>query len=124
MFESQDFIYVPASGIDASVNYYTKLLGGNLLWKIHVYRVWVACVKLAENSLLVLLAHHVSKKDTILIYHVSSLSKAKPELESGGCKEHIATRSQVIDTANGTIGYTNVGEGIPLLMIHGGGFEL
>lgn len=115
---------MPAFGIDASVNYYTKLLGGNLLWKIHVYRVWAACVKLAKNSPVVLLADHISKKDTILICRVSSLSKAKSEVESRGCKKHIATQSQVIDIANGTIGYTDVGEGIPLLMIHGGGFEL
>ena len=37
LFKSLDFLYVPASDIDASVHYYTKVLDGKLLWKIHQY---------------------------------------------------------------------------------------
>jgi len=42
IFESLDFLYVPASDIGSSINYYKNILGGKLLWKIHAYGVWVA----------------------------------------------------------------------------------
>ena len=48
MFESLDFLYVPAPDIESSVKYYTEVLGGKLLWKIHAYGVWVACVQLTK----------------------------------------------------------------------------
>jgi hypothetical protein len=37
MFESLDFLYVPAPSIRESIKYYTKVLDGELLWKIHAY---------------------------------------------------------------------------------------
>lgn len=46
MFKSLDFLYVPAPDIESSVQYYTQVLGGELLWKIHAYGVWVACIEL------------------------------------------------------------------------------
>jgi hypothetical protein len=33
IFESLDFLYVPAPGIYYSINYYQNILGGKLLWK-------------------------------------------------------------------------------------------
>ena len=32
LFKSLDFLYVPASDIEDSVHYYTRVLDGNLLW--------------------------------------------------------------------------------------------
>ena len=42
VFESLDFLYVPSLNIQDSIIYYTKVLDGKLLWKIHEYGVWVA----------------------------------------------------------------------------------
>jgi hypothetical protein len=40
LFESLDFLYVPAPDIDAAIGYYTGVLGSKLLWKIHAFGEW------------------------------------------------------------------------------------
>ena len=71
MFKSLDFLYVPAPDIESSVQYYTQVLGGELLWKIHAYGVWVACIELSKaDKQYVLLADHIHKNDVMLIYQV------------------------------------------------------
>jgi hypothetical protein len=88
MFKSLDFIYVPAPEIESSVKYYTQVLGGKLLWKIHAFGVWVACVELSENQRpYVLLADHIAKNDVMLIYRVESIEGATVELGTRGWKE-------------------------------------
>jgi predicted enzyme related to lactoylglutathione lyase len=89
MFKSLDFLYVPAPDIESSVKYYTQVLGGELLWKIHAYGVWVACVALskAEEKPYVLLADHIHKNDVMLIYQVENLEDATAQLKSKGWKE-------------------------------------
>lgn len=87
LFESLDFLYIPAPNIQESITYYTKVLEGELLWKIHAYGVWVACVKLSYKEPHILLANHIGKKDLMLIYRVKNLDKARSELQARGWKE-------------------------------------
>jgi len=88
MFKSLDFVYVPAPNIESSVQYYTEVLGGELLWKIHAYGVWVACIALSKEAKpFVLLADHIHKKDMMLIYQVEDLDVATEQLKSKGWKE-------------------------------------
>ena len=87
LFESFDFLYVPALDIESSVRYYTQVLGGKLLWKIYAYGVWVAYIGLTKEKPYVLLADHISKNDVMLIYQVSKLEKAAAELKLKGWKE-------------------------------------
>jgi hypothetical protein len=87
LFESLDFLYVPAPDIESSVQYYTQVLGGKLLWKIHAYGVRVACIGLTKEKPYVLLADHISKNDVMLIYRVSKLEKAAAELKLKGWEE-------------------------------------
>jgi predicted enzyme related to lactoylglutathione lyase len=88
MFKSLDFLYVPAPDIEASINFYTKVLGGELLWKIHAYGVWVACIALSKTEVPhVLLADHIHKNDVMLIYQVENLDSAIMQLKSKGWKE-------------------------------------
>lgn len=75
MFESLDFVYLPAPDFESSVDYYKNTLGGKLSWKIHAYGVWVACIVLSEEEPYILLANHLEKNDTVLIYNVSNLEK-------------------------------------------------
>jgi predicted enzyme related to lactoylglutathione lyase len=84
VFESLDFLYVPALNIDESIRYYTKVLDGKLLWKIHAYGVWVACVKMSNKEPYILLADHIEKKDPILIYRVNNLDNTFSYLKSRG----------------------------------------
>ncbi len=89
MFESLDFLYVPASDIDSSVKYYKDVLGGELLWKIHAFGVWVACIKLSKagEKPYVLLADHIKQNDVMLIYRVENLENSVLALKSRGWKE-------------------------------------
>jgi len=88
MFKSLDFLYIPAPDIESSVEYYTQVLGGKLLWKIHAYGVWVACISLSKRDKpYVLLADHIHKNDVMLIYQVENLENAIAELKSKGWKE-------------------------------------
>jgi hypothetical protein len=86
-FESLDFLYVHATNIDESITYYTKTLDGELLWKIHAYGVWVACIRLSNREPYILLADHIKKKDLMLIYRVNNLDKTASELRSRGWRE-------------------------------------
>ena len=88
MFKSLDFLYVPAPDIEASVKYYTQVLGGELLWKMHAYGVWVACVSLSKTEKpYILLADHIHKNDMMLIYQVENLDDAVKQLNAKGWKE-------------------------------------
>ena len=88
ILESLDFLYVPAPDIHASVRYYTDVLDGELMWKIHDFGVWVACIRLANSEKPhVLLADHINKNDVMLIYRVENLQSAIKELQSKDWKE-------------------------------------
>ena len=60
------------------------MLDGKLLWKIHAYGVWVACVKISNKEPYILLADHIEKKDPILIYRVNNLDNTFSYLKSRG----------------------------------------
>jgi hypothetical protein len=87
MFESLDFLYVPAPNIQESIRYYTKVLAGELLWKIHAYGVWVACIRLSDKQPYILLADHIERKDLKMIYRVNNLEKVASELRARGWRE-------------------------------------
>jgi hypothetical protein len=87
MFESLDFLYVPAPNIQESIRYYTKVLYGELLWKIHAYGVWVACIKLSDKQPYILLADHIATKDLKLIYRVNNLDEVASALRARGWRE-------------------------------------
>ena len=87
LFESLDFLYVPAPDIEAAISYYTGVLGSKLLWKIHAFGVWVACMRVSDSGPLLLLADHIKKNDLIMIYRVSILDNTASTLRSQGWKE-------------------------------------
>jgi predicted enzyme related to lactoylglutathione lyase len=84
MFLSLDYIYVPAPDIHAAVLYYTKQLGGELVWKIHAFDTWVAAVRLSASGPLVLLAAHLEGETPILIYRVEHLESTVATLSARG----------------------------------------
>jgi catechol 2,3-dioxygenase-like lactoylglutathione lyase family enzyme len=81
LFESLDFLYVPTPDIEAAIGYYTGVLGSKLLWKIHAFEMWVACI-LSDSGPLLLLADHIKKNDMIMIYRVSNLDNTTSILRS------------------------------------------
>ena len=54
LFESLDYLYLPAPEVEAAITFYTDVLGGKLLWRIRDGRTWVAAVCLAVAGPLVL----------------------------------------------------------------------
>ena len=88
MFESLDFLYVPAPDIDTSIEYYTKTLEAKLLWKIKAMGTCVACLQLSTAGPLILLAEHLEKGKLIHIYRVNDIEKTKKELKAKGWIEH------------------------------------
>jgi catechol 2,3-dioxygenase-like lactoylglutathione lyase family enzyme len=77
LFESLDFLYVPAPDIDAAIGYYTGVLGSKLLWKIHAFGEWEACIQVSGSRPLLLLADYIKKNDLIMIHLVYHIIKAK-----------------------------------------------
>ena len=84
VFRSLDYLYVPARDIEASIRYYSGVLGGELVWKIHKFGAWVACVRLSQIGPLVLLADHLEGTTPLLIYQVENLAQTAKELKSRG----------------------------------------
>ena len=87
LFESLDFLHIPAPDIEAAIGYYTGVLGSKLLWKIHAFGVWVACIRVSDSGPLLLLADHIKKNDMVMIYRVSNLDNTTSILRSQGWKE-------------------------------------
>jgi predicted enzyme related to lactoylglutathione lyase len=84
VFESLDYIYVPAPDFEAAVRFYTATIGGELRWRIHDGGVWVAAVRLADAGPQVLLASHLDAHQTILIYRVGNLADVRQRLAADG----------------------------------------
>ena len=69
LFESLDFLYVPAPDIESTIGYYTGVLGCKLLWKfMHLGCGWVACIRVLDSGPFLLLADHIKKNDMIMVY--------------------------------------------------------
>jgi catechol 2,3-dioxygenase-like lactoylglutathione lyase family enzyme len=83
-FESLDYLYLPAPDIDASVAFYTTVLGGELLWKIHDASTWVAAVRLVSDGPAVVLADHLAPGRGLLIYRVGNLADTQRLLVGRG----------------------------------------
>jgi hypothetical protein len=94
LFKSLDFLYAPAPDIQASVNYYTKVLDGELLWKIHDFGVWVACIGISNTGPYILLADHIKSHDPILIYRVENIDNVADDFthEAGSTKRRLRYR--------------------------------
>jgi catechol 2,3-dioxygenase-like lactoylglutathione lyase family enzyme len=84
LLESLDYLYVPAPDFEAAVAFYTGTLGGRLRWRIRHGSTWVAAVRLADASPLVLLANHLEPGQLLLIYRTRSLAEVQHALSNVG----------------------------------------
>ncbi|MGA7216060.1 MAG: VOC family protein [Terrimicrobiaceae bacterium] len=66
------------------MRYYTRQLGGELLWKIHAFNAWVTAVRLSPTGPLVLLADHLHSDTPIVIYRVERLESTVAALLARG----------------------------------------
>jgi catechol 2,3-dioxygenase-like lactoylglutathione lyase family enzyme len=84
MLKSLDYLYVPATDIEAGVRFYVEQLGGELVWKIHAYGAWVAGIRLSTTGPMVLLASHLKGKAPLPIYQVDNLERMTHALKASG----------------------------------------
>jgi catechol 2,3-dioxygenase-like lactoylglutathione lyase family enzyme len=82
LLESLDYLYVPAPDFEAAVAFYTGTLGGQLRWRIRHGSAWVAAVRLADASPLVLLANHLEPGQLLPIYRTRSLTEVQHALSN------------------------------------------
>ena len=83
-FEQLDFLYSPSSDVQRDMDYFTRVLGGRLVFAVDAMGTRVAAIELAPASPLLLLADHVEGESPILVYRVKDLPSAMARLEQQG----------------------------------------
>jgi hypothetical protein len=86
MFDSLDFIYLPAPDFEATLRHYTEDLGAELRWRVRGMGTIVAHLRLASDGPGLLLAEHLTDQPPILVYRVSKLSTAIKQLKARGVR--------------------------------------
>jgi hypothetical protein len=86
MFQSLDYIYLPARDFEAVLRHYVEDLGGELIWRVRGMGTIVAHVRLSPEPPGLLLAEHLDDQPPILVYRVENLRKAVRKLKSTGVK--------------------------------------
>ena len=84
MFQSLDFVYVPAADVDVTAHRYVDQLGAELVWKVRGMGTVVACLRISDAGPQILLSGHLEGTDPILIYRVSDYGAAVSDLRAAG----------------------------------------
>jgi hypothetical protein len=87
MFESLDFIYVPARDVDAAAAHHQRMLGAELLWRVRAMDTTVAALRLSAGGPQILLSGHLEGERPILVYRVADYHGAVAALRAGGLTE-------------------------------------
>lgn len=84
MFQSLDFIYVPAPDFDSVLEHYTRVLGVDLIWKVRGMGTVVAALRASPSGPLLRLSEHLQGEVPILVYRVQSYSDSLQALRDRG----------------------------------------
>ena len=79
------YLYVGTGDLDRDLEYYTKVLGGTLLWNYHEFGAKVASVRLCDGPQY-LLADHRRAPSVLPIFEVGDLKATAKHLRSRGWK--------------------------------------
>ncbi len=88
MFGSLDYIYVPASDVDAEARRYAETLGAELAWKVRAMGTTVACLRVAGAGPAILLSGHLRGPGAILVYRVEDYAATVGRLREQGVAVH------------------------------------
>jgi len=86
VFQSLDFVYLPAKDFEAILRHYVEDLGGELIWRVRGMGTIVAHVRLSPDPPGLLLAEHLEDQPPILVYRVPNLRAAVRSLKAKGVK--------------------------------------
>jgi hypothetical protein len=84
MFESLDFVYVPATDVAAAAAHHVAVLGAELLWKVRGMGTTVAALRVSEVGPQILLSGHLEGEQAILVYRVADYQNAVASLRAAG----------------------------------------
>jgi hypothetical protein len=84
MFEQLDYVYMPSRDVAADVDYFTRVLGGRLVFAIEAMGTRVAMVAITDGPPQIVLAGHLEGDRPILVYRVADLIDAARDLEARG----------------------------------------
>lgn len=84
--ERLDFVYMPSADVATDMDYFTTVLGGQLIFAVEGMGTRVAMVELTEAPPRILLAGHLEGDQPVLVYRVADLKAAMRELEGRGWK--------------------------------------
>ena len=88
MFDSLDYIYVPAADVDAEVSRYVEVLGAELIWKVRGMGTTVACVRAGQPGPAILLSGHLQGPGAILVYRVQDYAATVARLREQNLAVH------------------------------------
>jgi hypothetical protein len=84
VFESLDFVYTPCEDVVGTSDRYVEELGASLRWRVRAMGTVVACLELAKDGPLILLADHLEGDVPILVYRVADYGAAVAALRAAG----------------------------------------
>jgi hypothetical protein len=104
-FQQLDFLYTPSRDMATDLVYFTKVLGGRVVFAVEAMGTRVAAVQLTTGPPLLLLADHVEGERPILVYRVADLGAALAGLEAPG----LAAAADLGDPARAVLLVSNAG---------------
>ena len=85
-FESLDFVYMPSTDVAKDLGFYTRVLGGEVVFAIERFGTRVAEVRLGEDAPRLLLAEHLDGEAPVFVHRVADLDQALATLEERGLR--------------------------------------
>ena len=82
MFDSLDYIYVPAADVDGEASRYVQTLDAELVWKVRGRGTIVACLRVGEPGPAILLSGHLQGPGAILVHRVQDYSATVSQLRA------------------------------------------
>jgi catechol 2,3-dioxygenase-like lactoylglutathione lyase family enzyme len=83
-FEQLDFLYMPSRDVARDLDFYTEVLGAEIVFAIEAFGTRVAQVRLTDGGPRLLLAEHLEGDAPVLVFRVPDLDAAVAELERRG----------------------------------------
>jgi catechol 2,3-dioxygenase-like lactoylglutathione lyase family enzyme len=84
--ESLDFLYLPSADVAKDLAFYTRVLGGEVVFAIERFGTRVAEVSLGREGPRLLLAEHLEGGAPVLVHRVPDLEATLESLEARGVR--------------------------------------
>jgi hypothetical protein len=84
VLRSLDFLYTPSADVAADVQWFTEVLGAELIFAIDSGGTRVAMLRLGTDAPPVLVTDHLPDDRPVFLYRVASLSEASKRLAERG----------------------------------------